>query len=206
MSPSQSAASLNRPRRMRAERGGGQKGGSRSRKRTNKTKINNNNKNNNNNNNNNNHEQPHQGQGPMVQMQLGNQGQALRPDAGPFGDLLGKKPPNTLRIGVQNFGGFPLCPLDAKNESLREFVSKNDFDILGIPENNACWHLLPTEARLHDRMSGWWEALQINSAYWATDPNAPRHQHGGVTQISVGKAAHRVESFGVDPSGLGRWV
>jgi hypothetical protein len=43
----------------------------------------------------------------MVQMQLGTQGQALRPDAGPFGDSLNKKPPNTLRIGMQNFGGFP---------------------------------------------------------------------------------------------------
>jgi hypothetical protein len=31
-------------------------------------------------------------------------------------------------------------------------------------------------------------------------------QCGGVTQLSVWKTAHRVESFGVDPSGLGRWA
>jgi hypothetical protein len=112
-----------------------------------------------------NHEQPEQGQGPMVQMQLDTQGQALRPDAGPFGDSLNKKPPNTLRIGMQNFGGFPLSPLDAKDESLRDFTTKYEFHILGIPENSACWHLLPTEARLQDRMSGWWEAVQLKSAY-----------------------------------------
>jgi hypothetical protein len=134
------AAFSNRQRRMRVERGGGRKRGSRQRKK--KPNINNNN------NNSNKQEQPEQGQGPMAQMQLGTQGQALRPDAGPFGDSFNKKPPNTLRIGMQNFGGFPLSLQDAKNESLRDFTTKYEFDILGIPENNACWCLLPTEGTI----------------------------------------------------------
>jgi hypothetical protein len=53
-----------------------------------------------------------------------------------FGDAIKKKGDNTLRIGFQNIGGFPIDKGKIKEEILRKGITKWGFDIFGCAETN----------------------------------------------------------------------
>jgi len=72
-------------------------------------------------------------------------------------------------------------------------------------ENNIAWHKLTAQNRLAERTRGWWESLQVNTAYNTTDTHTAAYQPGGVGVFSINKIAHRVQSVGKDPEGLGRY-
>ena len=55
-------------------------------------------------------------------------------------------------------------------------------------------------------MRGWWECLQINTAYFEAYQVLARHQTGGVSLWSVNKGAHQVMECGKDSRWLGRWA
>ena len=68
------------------------------------------------------------------------------------------------------------------------------------------WKMVPIQQCLPERMRGWWECLQINTAYFEAYQVLARHQAGGVSLWSVNKGDHRVMECGKDSRGLGRWV
>ena len=123
-----------------------------------------------------------------------------------WGDFMGPKPPNTLRVVVQNISGFPLHGSHVKNRQIMGFINSNTVDICAMSELNVCWHLLPLHERLHERTLGWWETLHISHGYNRVTNSSSGYQKGGVAIFSINTAAHRVIQSGQDPSGLGRWV
>jgi hypothetical protein len=58
---------------------------------------------------------------------------------GPWGLHPGIKMNDSLRLGFQNIGGFPESSSHPKNDLLRSFVLKNEFDIFGLAETNVNW-------------------------------------------------------------------
>jgi hypothetical protein len=62
---------------------------------------------------------------------------------GCFGDVITNKSSNTLRIGFQNVGGFPINKGKIKEDNTRMGLTKWEFDIFGCAETNLDWRILP---------------------------------------------------------------
>ena len=131
---------------------------------------------------------------------------------GPWGMPPGMNFNDTLRLGFQNFSGFPEFPLHPKNDSFRTFIAKHDFDVFGLAETNAKWSVLPASAQFNERIRNTWSKTHSSLACNRTTPTrAPAskkgksafHQHGGVALLSTSQAAHSVSGNGRDPTGLG---
>jgi len=124
----------------------------------------------------------------------------------PWGNQLQlPKPLDTLQICLQNFGGWPQTAKQQRNNNIRGFVNLAEIDIFLTTENNIAWHKLLGCNHLPEQTRGWWESLNITTAHNTTDNNTGKYQPGGVRVLSVNRVAHRVKSFGRDPSGLGRY-
>jgi hypothetical protein len=67
-----------------------------------------------------------------------------------FGDLLGGKEEGTLRAGVQNFDGMTSKPNQPEDESLRRWITEQQFDIYGIPETDLYWSRVRANLQLHE--------------------------------------------------------
>jgi len=114
-----------------------------------------------------------------------------------------KKKENVLRVGFE--GGLPLHKKKLKDDAIRCGIPCFEFDIFGVAETNTDWRLQTEDLKLHERTSGWWEALNISYSYNTTAKPIYLHQWGGISIFSLNKAAHRAMSKGRDPTSLGRW-
>lgn len=123
-----------------------------------------------------------------------------------FGDEIERKGKNILRIGFQNVGGLSAQRNTAKDDMLRVGIGKYDFDIFGLSELNVNWRHVPEQDRLFYRTRSWGESIHLATANNCTSDNRETHQYGGTAIISIGKATHRVDTKGADPTNLGRWV
>jgi hypothetical protein len=127
----------------------------------------------------------------------------------------GLKLDDTLRVGFQNFGGFPEFASHFKNASFRQFILQHDFDIFGLAETNLKWCILPAASQFYERIRNTWPKTHTSLAYNRTVPSRDSRklkgqsefrQYGGVALLSTTQAAHRVSGSGRDPTGLGRWT
>jgi hypothetical protein len=129
-----------------------------------------------------------------------------------WGDIISAKGANILRIGLQNFGGFTTQFDDPVDDSFREWITTELFDIYGGPEVGLYWPKVPAKIQLRERLREWWEPgtshLVDASNQHAISTRIQRRarQWGGVMQLSKGHAAARVIDSGRDPLGLGQWV
>jgi hypothetical protein len=121
-----------------------------------------------------------------------------------FGTCI-KKKEDVLRVDFQNVGGLPLHKKKLKDDAIRCGISCFEFDIFGLAETNTDWRLQTEDLKLHERTSGWWEALNISYSYNTTAKPIALHQWGGTSLFSLNKVAHRAMSKGRDPTSLGRW-
>lgn len=115
-----------------------------------------------------------------------------------FGDSIDVKKVNTLRLGFQNIGGFPMQRGNLKEDSIRQGITRWDFDIFGMAEVNLDWRLLKEQDRLPTRTKEWWSQQHVS---WAHNRNSePRQtrQLGGTALFSLDKAAHRAVKKGYD--------
>ena len=78
-------------------------------------------------------------------------------------------------------------------------------DIGCLVELNIHWRKVAARHRLEERTLGWFEAVNINSAYYQNYSSGPS-QAGGVSLWAMNKASHRVMEVGRDLRGLGRWT
>jgi hypothetical protein len=79
--------------------------------------------------------------------------------------MICKKETNTLKIAFQNIGGFPIDKRKCKEETIRQGITKWEFDIFGCAETNIDWRKVPEENKLFFRTKEWWESLHISSAH-----------------------------------------
>jgi hypothetical protein len=123
-----------------------------------------------------------------------------------FGDTICKKETNTLRIAFQNIGGFPIDKGKCKEETIRQGITKWEFDIFGCAETNIDWRKVPEKNKLFFRTKEWWESLHISSAHNCAMKPMMTRQFGGTAIFSIGKASHRVVEEGCNNTKLGRWT
>ena len=123
-----------------------------------------------------------------------------------YGDRLGLRNDQSLRIGHININSIPELKDDEKNIRIRQAINECGFQIVGLSEVNRCWHLLDDDHRWRQRTRGWWEALNTSIAYNIKDGNlATPFQPGGTMVLSCNTSAHRVLETGCDTTGLSRW-
>jgi hypothetical protein len=69
-----------------------------------------------------------------------------------------------MRIGFQNFNGLSSQPNDPVDDSVRHWITDNDFDVFSISEMNLWWPAIP--ASLHqfqERIREWWVPRTVRS-------------------------------------------
>jgi hypothetical protein len=54
---------------------------------------------------------------------------------------------------------------DPKNDSIRAFLKGIQADIVGMAELGICWPKLPTKDRIWEQTRGWFESIQVTTAY-----------------------------------------
>ena len=124
----------------------------------------------------------------------------------PYGDMLGPRRNQILRIGHININGIPELKDDEKNIRIMQAINESEMHIVGVTETNRCWHLLEEENRWRQRSKGWWETLHSSVAYNVKDGHmSTPFQPGGTMVLSCNSSAHRVFDSGRDISRLGRW-
>jgi hypothetical protein len=99
-------------------------------------------------------------------------------------------------------------PNQPEDESLRRWITEQQFDIYGIPETDLYWPRVRANLQLHERLKEWWEQDTVHTvrAHNQNQKCDSVTQWGGTAQISRGQAAFRVMESGRDPTRLGRWV
>jgi hypothetical protein len=116
----------------------------------------------------------------------------------------GLKLDDILRVGFQNFGGFPEFASHFKNASFRQFILQHDFDIFGLAETNLKWCILPAASQFYERIRNTWSKTHTSLAYNRTVPSRdPRKLKG---QSEFRQYGGVVSGSGRDPTGLGRWT
>ena len=60
----------------------------------------------------------------------------------PYGNLLGLKLENILRLGYINIGGLGTRKVSSKDEFLYQYIQQKQMDIFGIGEVNNHWRKL----------------------------------------------------------------
>lgn len=115
-----------------------------------------------------------------------------------WGNKLGNKSKNGLRVAFQNINGFPRYREQKKNDEIREFMNGNRLDIYGMGEINRCWKNIPYVDSLYERTRGWWENLHISTAYNRNERNKFQYQPGGVAMFSIDEEYSRISRSGRD--------
>jgi hypothetical protein len=123
-----------------------------------------------------------------------------------WGDDTGMERTNVFRIGMLNIGGFPVDRQSAKAKEIWMYIANCQLDAIGLTECNAHWKMIPIQYGIAERTRGWWESMQINTAYYSEYKSLAKHQAGGVTLWSMNKGAHQVMDSGRDFRGLGIWA
>jgi len=123
-----------------------------------------------------------------------------------FGDKIGEKNNNELRLLHININGIPMTKEDRKNDQIFQALAQNKIDIVGLTEINRYWPKMNEKDRWRQRTQGWWETSKTTMAYNTKDSTNSTFQPGGTMITSIGKPAHRIDETGKDETGLGRWT
>jgi len=123
-----------------------------------------------------------------------------------WGNTMGKKQPNSMRIVFQNVGGLiPTTDSDLKLTILQQFIQHHNINVFSFAEHNKCWDLVPKKLQLPERTKGWWENAQWSVGYNKHETEPSEHQPGGTGILVVNEFSHRALSPGTDELGMGRW-
>jgi hypothetical protein len=80
-----------------------------------------------------------------------------------FGNNLGPKGRDIMRIGFQNFNGLSFQPNNPVDDRVRQWITDNEFDVFGLSEVNLWWHSLPAALQFRKRIREWWDASTVRS-------------------------------------------
>ena len=106
-----------------------------------------------------------------------------------------------------NVNGLQQEKWKAKNDRIRKFLKKYDFDIMGFQESNLNWDMIQPKDQWDERTLGWWKGGHNSiKSYNKQDVISKAIQPGGCMTTSVNKAKRKVIGNGVDFRGLGRWA
>jgi len=86
-----------------------------------------------------------------------------------WGNLLGKKVPNSIHLIYQNLDSIPQGSEGNSNiklNALLQFINLHQVDIFAMTKLNTFWDLLPPAQCLPTKMKGWWE-----NSHWSISHN-----------------------------------
>ncbi len=122
-----------------------------------------------------------------------------------WGNSLGKKTPNTLRVCFQNLDGISQLPDGDRNLKLHlllQFTTTYQVDVFAAAELNTCWDLVPPNQRLPRKTKGWWENSQWSISHNRTNNNhSSSYQPGSMGIVMVNALSHRALKPGTTPAG-----
>ena len=123
-----------------------------------------------------------------------------------WGHKLGKKKKHTTRVCFVNINGLGKIQKSLKSEEIREFMTRNKVDVMGMAAINVNCSQVARRDTLWERTRSWFEHRIISTGYNIHDQNnMTSKQQGGTTTILKDKIAHRYRDYGIDMTGLGRW-
>ena len=125
------------------------------------------------------------------------------------GDIMRNKEENQVRVISAQLNTFPTSNRledKAKLLVLRSLLVNSEADVMITQEDNVDWTVITAERRPKERCRSWFESLNVHSAFNTHEDNLRRKKlQGGVSIWTMNDATRRIESRGVDSSGLGRW-
>lgn len=116
------------------------------------------------------------------------------------------KDQNECRIVCDNIGCLGLPSIgNVKQNNLKDWLVRNEVDIVGWQEIGLAQHMLPKHERLAERIRDY-RRRQIrvassNNCYESIE----RFQWGGTSAIAFDALANMLRASGADESSLGRW-
>jgi len=125
-----------------------------------------------------------------------------------WGNSLGRKPHNMVRVCFQNLDGILQLPDGNGNLKLQlmlQFMTTFQVDVFVAAELNTCWDLLPPDQWLPGRTKGWWENLHWSLSHNRNDTHSSIYQHGGTGIVVTNALSHCALKPGDDLLGLGHW-
>jgi hypothetical protein len=105
-----------------------------------------------------------------------------------------------------NVGGLRESNSDPKNQHVKHFLTSTQAHVACLSEINPNWRHIPVNQRLPERTLGWWEAIHISTAHFATFETTESYQFGSISLWSLNYTAHGVKDTDRDSTGLGRWA
>ena len=126
-----------------------------------------------------------------------------------WGDSLGIKNENNIRISFQNVNGF--LPKDEDNAKIKirnvhDFIKDNNIDVHAMVEMNVRWSAVPKDQTINELSRGWFETQRVSCAYNLHDKICGKHQPGGAAIVTQGEMALRWIETKYDKHNMGRWV
>ena len=109
-----------------------------------------------------------------------------------WGDTIGAKQQQTLRLGFQNINTFPASANAPKNAQIHQFLRNKEFDMFGMAEINRHWKNVPTERGIHEQTWRWCEHKHISYAFNTTERPSTEFQVGGTALFSFHKTVSTV--------------
>ena len=122
-----------------------------------------------------------------------------------WGDKLGLKDVDMLRVVSKNIQGLGLQAGNPKEDELKSWIVNKNIDLIGIQEINVNWNKCNNKNRFSERIRNpAWEFARYSVAFNKHDKKY-RHQYGGCISLGVEQVTHRISGSGADERGLGRW-
>ena len=124
-----------------------------------------------------------------------------------WGDKLGLKDKDNVRISFQNVNGFLAgdVPL-LKSKQIHQFLKTNEIDAHAMVEMNVNWRLTPKKETLNDLACDWFETQRVTTSYNIHDRICLQHQPGGTAILTQGELANRWMETKNDVRNMGRWT
>jgi len=122
-----------------------------------------------------------------------------------WGDKLGLKDVDMLRVVSKNIQGLGLQAGNPKEDELKSWIVNKNIDLIGIQEIYVNWNKCNNKNRFSERIRNpAWEFARYSVAFNKHDKKY-RHQYGGCISLGVEQVTHRISGSGADERGLGRW-
>ena len=125
----------------------------------------------------------------------------------PYGNIIGPKPDETIRILTINPDRFPLNGLDPKNEEIFNALKKYEADVTLMSDLGNNWCNTNERDRWSTRVNKaykWTKTKSITASNYH-DKTGSQLQWGGTAILCAGEITQYSAGAGRDPSGLGRW-
>ena len=125
---------------------------------------------------------------------------------GPWGDELGIKDGDTFRIAYQNINNLQTSHhADSKMERGKDWIAKNDIDVIGWAEVGIAWQKCKADQRLYSHFKDLrWRHFKSVTSNNKKEAFSVR-QFGETATIAINECANRVTCTGADETGLGQW-